>query len=72
MYDTLLKRNDTDGAVLNHAVMENNVANALKTVRPSAMREVQVSVPNVTWQDNGGLDDLKLKLQYHWIWLSMS
>lgn len=24
---------------------------------------VQVSVPNVTWQDIGGLDDLKLKLQ---------
>ena len=36
---------------------------ALKTVRPSAMRELQVNVPNVTWEDIGGLDDLKLKLK---------
>ena len=36
---------------------------ALKKVRPSAMRELQVNVPNVTWQDIGGLDDLKLKLK---------
>ena len=36
---------------------------ALKTVRPSAMRELQVNVPNVTWEDIGGLEDLKLKLK---------
>ena len=41
---------------------------ALKLVKPSAMREVQVSVPNVTWEDIGGLDDLKDKLiqAVHW------
>jgi AAA family ATPase len=27
------------------------------------MREVQVEVPSVTWQDIGGLQDLKLKLK---------
>ena len=27
------------------------------------MRELQVNVPNVTWEDIGGLDDLKLKLK---------
>ena len=32
-------------------------------VKPSAMREVMVEVPQVTWSDIGGLDDLKLKLR---------
>ena len=32
-------------------------------VKPSAMREVLVEVPNVTWQDIGGLEELKLKLR---------
>ena len=31
-------------------------------VKPSAMREVQVEVPSVSWADIGGLEDLKLKL----------
>jgi len=32
---------------------------ALKEVRPSALREVQVQVPNVSWDDVGGLMELK-------------
>jgi len=32
-------------------------------VKPSAMREVMVEIPNVSWSDIGGLDDLKLKLR---------
>jgi len=32
-------------------------------VKPSAMREVMVEVPQVSWTDIGGLDDLKLKLR---------
>ncbi len=36
---------------------------ALKEVRPSALREVQVQVPNVSWDDVGGLDDLKEELK---------
>ena len=36
---------------------------ALKTVRPSAMREVLVETPNVSWQDIGGLDSTKQSLQ---------
>lgn len=35
---------------------------ARSLVKPSAMREVQVEVPSVSWDDIGGLDDLKLKL----------
>jgi transitional endoplasmic reticulum ATPase len=36
---------------------------ALHYVRPSAMREVMVEIPNVTWKDVGGLEDVKQKLQ---------
>ena len=36
---------------------------ALKEVRPSALREVQVQIPNVSWDDVGGLDELKEELR---------
>lgn len=36
---------------------------ALKTVRPSAMREVLVEVPQIKWNDIGGLDEVKQELR---------
>jgi len=36
---------------------------ARKHVEPSAMREVLVEVPDVTWDDVGGLDDVKQELK---------
>ena len=36
---------------------------ALKVVRPSAMREVLVETPNVGWNDVGGLDNIKQELK---------
>ncbi|MBT8242316.1 MAG: CDC48 family AAA ATPase [Nitrosopumilus sp.] len=36
---------------------------ALKEVGPSALREVQVQIPNVSWDDVGGLDELKAELK---------
>ncbi|MBX4196258.1 CDC48 family AAA ATPase [Candidatus Pacearchaeota archaeon] len=36
---------------------------ALKVVRPSAMREVLVETPNVGWEDIGGLDKTKVSLK---------
>ena len=36
---------------------------ALKEVRPSALREVQVQIPDVNWDDVGGLDELKDELR---------
>lgn len=36
---------------------------ALTIVRPSAMRELLIEIPNVRWSDIGGLSDLKLKLR---------
>jgi transitional endoplasmic reticulum ATPase len=35
---------------------------ALKVVRPSAMREVLVETPNVSWEDVGGLEKVKQEL----------
>ncbi|QLH75028.1 MAG: CDC48 family AAA ATPase [Methanomassiliicoccales archaeon] len=36
---------------------------ALKEMEPSAMREVLVEMPHVTWQDVGGLEDVKRQLK---------
>ena len=36
---------------------------ALKTVRPSAMREVLVETPNIDWDDVGGLNSVKQELK---------
>ncbi len=36
---------------------------ALKDIQPSALREVLVQIPNVTWSDVGGLEDAKQELQ---------
>jgi transitional endoplasmic reticulum ATPase len=44
-------------------VKTNDFMEALKTVRPSAMREVLVEIPNVKWTDVGGLDDVKQELK---------
>ncbi|XP_055406538.1 ATPase family gene 2 protein homolog A isoform X12 [Bubalus kerabau] len=35
----------------------------MNDIRPSAMREVAVDVPNVSWSDIGGLENVKLKLK---------
>ncbi len=36
---------------------------ALKEVSPSALREVQVQIPNISWDDVGGLQELKEELR---------
>ncbi|MBI2043393.1 CDC48 family AAA ATPase [Candidatus Pacearchaeota archaeon] len=36
---------------------------ALKVVRPSAMREVLVETPNISWTEVGGLDSIKQELK---------
>jgi len=36
--------------------------NALKGIQPSALREVFVEIPNVHWEDIGGLEDVKKEL----------
>lgn len=44
-------------------ITEEDFGSALKEVRPSALREVQVQVPNVGWGDVGGLEALKEELR---------
>ena len=44
-------------------ITSNDFQEALKEVKPSALREVQVQVPDVSWDDVGGLDELKDELR---------
>jgi transitional endoplasmic reticulum ATPase len=44
-------------------ITSEDFTDALKEVRPSALREVLVQVPNVSWDDVGGLEDLKEELR---------
>ncbi|NDB46924.1 MAG: AAA family ATPase [Nitrososphaeria archaeon] len=44
-------------------ISEDDFKEALKEVRPSALREVLVEIPNITWDDVGGLDALKEELK---------
>ena len=44
-------------------VTKDDFDNGLKMVEPSAMREVLVEVPNVRWEDVGGLEEAKQELR---------
>ncbi|VVB79846.1 VCP-like ATPase [uncultured archaeon] len=44
-------------------VKQQDFLDALKVVRPSAMREVLVETPNVSWESVGGIDDIKRELK---------
>jgi transitional endoplasmic reticulum ATPase len=44
-------------------VLPEDFKNALKEVEPSAMREVLVEIPKISWSDVGGLADVKMKLR---------
>ena len=44
-------------------VNKNDFTDALRVVRPSAMREVLVETPNVDWDSVGGLDSVKGELK---------
>lgn len=44
-------------------IVRDHLISALTVVRPSAMRELLIEIPNVRWTDVGGQDNLKLKLR---------
>ncbi len=44
-------------------ITQRDFMNALKVVRPSAMREVLVEVPTVRWEEIGGLENVKQELK---------
>ena len=45
------------------SVSREDFENALKVVEPSAIREVVVEIPEVRWDDIGGLEEVKARLQ---------
>ena len=44
-------------------VTNNDFMEALKSISPSALREVFIEVPNIRWEDIGGLEELKETLK---------
>jgi len=44
-------------------VNREDFANAMKVVQPSALREVVLEIPNVRWDDIGGLESIKQELK---------
>ncbi|MBT7849305.1 CDC48 family AAA ATPase [Candidatus Woesearchaeota archaeon] len=44
-------------------VSEDDLKDALKVVRPSALREIFIEVPKVSWENIGGLNDVKNDLK---------
>ena len=43
-------------------ITTNDFEDALKDIQPSALREIQIQRPNVTWEDIGGLSEVKEEL----------
>lgn len=59
-----LEEETIDAEVLDAmAVNQDHFKSALGVVNPSSLRETQVEVPNVSWDDIGGLDEVKRDLQ---------
>lgn len=47
----------------NLSVGQADFLSALKRIQPSALREIMIQAPNVTWDDIGGLDDAQIRLK---------
>ena len=60
---------DLDSGEIPREVIENlrvtrqDFMRALKRVQPSALREIMIEAPNVSWDDVGGLDEAKRELR---------
>ncbi|MFA1611531.1 CDC48 family AAA ATPase [Halobellus rubicundus] len=59
-----LESDEIDADVLDSIeVTKDDFKEAIKGIEPSALREVFVEVPDVTWEDVGGLEDTKERLR---------
>jgi transitional endoplasmic reticulum ATPase len=59
-----LEADEIDAEILDALqVTDDDFKEAMKGIEPSALREVFVEVPDVTWEDVGGLDDTKERLR---------
>ncbi|KAJ7968823.1 cell division cycle 48 [Quillaja saponaria] len=64
MYLTDIKDDTIDAEILNSMAVNNEHFNsALKTSTASSLRKTVVEVPNVSWEDIGGLENVKRELQ---------
>ena len=45
------------------SVSREDFLNAMKRVQPSALREIMIQVPNVTWNDIGGVEEARTRLR---------
>ncbi|MBN1793004.1 CDC48 family AAA ATPase [Candidatus Woesearchaeota archaeon] len=63
--DVTLKENEPipEEVLAKLILKEGDFQEALKVVRPSAMREVLIEIPNVKWEDIGGLENIKQELK---------
>ncbi len=59
----LEKQSVPNDLLINLEVTRNDFLNALKSIRPSALREVFIERPNVHWSDIGGLSKAKAELR---------
>ena len=44
-------------------ISDNDFVQAINMVEPSAMREIMIDIPDISWEDVGGLEDIKSELQ---------
>ena len=44
-------------------ISDKDFVQAINMVEPSAMREIMIDIPNISWEDVGGLEDIKSELQ---------
>lgn len=61
--DVNLKEGISPEVLDNLQVTREDFTNALRRVQPSALREIMIQVPNVTWNDIGGLEEARTLLR---------
>ncbi|MCY0850374.1 AAA family ATPase [Sulfuracidifex metallicus] len=57
--NALKRETDYEKVIVN----EGDFMTAIKSVQPSALREFRLEIPNTTWEDVVGLEDVKLELK---------
>jgi transitional endoplasmic reticulum ATPase len=58
-----LKDGISSDVLENLSVRQEDFLSALKRIQPSALREIMIQVPDVGWDDIGGLDEAQMRLR---------